>query len=455
MKSNKIQKWSLSYCLFRFYVIFIHKLYYKEIIVLGRENLPKTGPVILSPNHQNALMDALAIACTVPRQTVFLARADIFRKPLFARVLAFFKIMPVYRMRDGYANLAKNEECFAQAVTILNEGGSICLMPEGNHGGQRRLRPFSKGIFRIALRAQEAKGTTPFVNIVPVGLDYSDYSRFRARLIIRFGAPIDVSTYFHSYRNQPGRAFYDLCSHLRNEMMRIMLHVESAAHYETIWALKEIYRDRMFRKLHRDSKNVVAMFAVDRKLLELLDERVARGETRMAQIEPKVDLYARLLRELRLQPADLDDEESRTSVLAQRGALYLCALPVLVYGCVNNIISFVVSARMATSLEDPQFRSSLKFVSGVFLVPVISLLQTLLLFWYCRSFAICGVYLVSLYLTGTIGFDLYAAATEYVSALRYLWALHCEKGQYLELRRTHAGIVDFLDALTRESCAIA
>jgi 1-acyl-sn-glycerol-3-phosphate acyltransferase len=447
MKSERIQKWSLCYCLFRFYVIFVHRLYYREIVVLGRENLPKSGPVIFSPNHQNALMDALAVACTVPRQTVFLARADLFRRRLFAKVLAFFKIMPVYRIRDGYANLAKNEECFAKAVAILSAGKSICLMPEGNHGNQRNLRPFSKGIFRIALRAQEKNGEAPFVNIVPVGLDYNDYSGFRARLMIRIGAPIDVSSYFPAYRNNPARAFHGLCNHLRGEMKRLMLHVESAGHYETIWTLKEIYRDRMFLKMRMQAKSTDARFSVDQCLLEVLDEKATNDEWCLTQIEPRLNLFGRLASELRLRPAHLDDAANGSLVLAMKSALYLCVLPLIAYGFVNNIISYCVTARVARSVKDPQFQSSLKCVSGVFVVPIVSISQALLLLWLCHSFVLCVAYIISIYVTGIMAFDLYVAAVEHVSRMRYRWALYCRRPQYLELKRTHEEIVGFMDAL--------
>ena len=42
--------------------------FYKNIKVVGKENLPKGKPILITPNHQNALIDALLIEGYVPGQ---------------------------------------------------------------------------------------------------------------------------------------------------------------------------------------------------------------------------------------------------------------------------------------------------------------------------------------------------------------------------------------------------
>ena len=446
MKSDEIHKWSFCYSLLRFYVKCVFRLYYKEITVLGRENIPTTAPVIFSVNHQNGLMDAIAVVCTVPQQPVFLARADLFRRPLLRRLLTFLKIMPAYRIRDGYNNLSKNEECFAKAVASLRERKALCLMPEGNHGNQRKLRSLSKGIFRIAFRAQAEKGNMPFVKIVPVGLDYSHYERFRARLVIRYGKPIDVSLYFPAYECNPAKAYKDLGDRLRREMKRLILHVESSAHYDMIWALKDIYRDSLLHKMRLGGGNTVNMFSVDQQLLELLDWESARDEKFMDQAEGKIALYNSMLSELRLRTWVLTCDSGNSLVLARKVVLSLFGVPVLVYGFVNNVIAYYVASWLSRSVKDPQFRSSFNFLTGVFCVPVINLVQVLILFYYCRSFILCGIYLVSIYVSGLTAYDIYVSIKSLVFLMRYRLGLRFKKGKYLTLKQTHEALVGYVDA---------
>jgi 1-acyl-sn-glycerol-3-phosphate acyltransferase len=119
MKKNKIYKWSLFYEILRWFVRIAHRLFYSSVVVIGKENIPEGVPVIFAPNHQNALMDPLAIVCTLPDQVVFLARADIFSNKIARFFLRFLKILPVYRIRDGKENLDNNQYIFDLSVEVL------------------------------------------------------------------------------------------------------------------------------------------------------------------------------------------------------------------------------------------------------------------------------------------------------------------------------------------------
>ena len=81
MGKNNIEKFSLGYALVKAVTGFWHNnFFYRKIIVLGLENINPGDHLIFAPNHQNALMDALAVLFTHKGQPVFLARADIFKK---------------------------------------------------------------------------------------------------------------------------------------------------------------------------------------------------------------------------------------------------------------------------------------------------------------------------------------------------------------------------------------
>ena len=99
--------------------------FYRKIDVIGAKNVPDTGPVIFTPNHQNALMDALMVLCTRNRQPVFIARADIFKKPLIIAILHFLRILPVYRKRDGGNSSDNNQETFDMILKVLHSRQAV------------------------------------------------------------------------------------------------------------------------------------------------------------------------------------------------------------------------------------------------------------------------------------------------------------------------------------------
>lgn len=77
--------------------------YFKKIIVEGKENIPKNRPVILVANHQNALIDPLLLATHTNLNPWFLTRAAVFSNPIAAKLLHFIRMLPVYRLRDGFS----------------------------------------------------------------------------------------------------------------------------------------------------------------------------------------------------------------------------------------------------------------------------------------------------------------------------------------------------------------
>ena len=67
-KYKHLYKHSKLWNLLSMYIRLMHNLFYKDIIVEGKQNVPNEGPLLFAPNHQNALMDALAVTFSVNKQ---------------------------------------------------------------------------------------------------------------------------------------------------------------------------------------------------------------------------------------------------------------------------------------------------------------------------------------------------------------------------------------------------
>jgi 1-acyl-sn-glycerol-3-phosphate acyltransferase len=70
MAKKSIDRFSLRYRLLKIYAIFGHWIFYRRIEVKFRERIPRDRPVLLAPNHQNALMDAMAPLLTTRHDSV-------------------------------------------------------------------------------------------------------------------------------------------------------------------------------------------------------------------------------------------------------------------------------------------------------------------------------------------------------------------------------------------------
>ena len=190
---HKIWEPDRGYSFLRPYVDFCTWASYRQVQVEGA--LPQKGAVVITPNHTNTLMDALVVLRTRKAATVFGARADIFHKPAAARALRFLRILPMARERDGLRAVAENFKTFDEIDDSLANGVPFCLFPEGRHTPGRELQPLRKGFARIAFRSAAERQTY----IVPTGINYGDFFRYRSTSHLCYGEPLDVNAFLASH----------------------------------------------------------------------------------------------------------------------------------------------------------------------------------------------------------------------------------------------------------------
>ena len=165
--------------------------YFKKITVEGSENIPKNVPIILVANHQNALIDPLLLATHTSLNPYFLTRASVFKNPIAAKLLDLIRMLPVYRVRDGFSTIQQNQKTFDQTFEVLRNNGTVIIFAEGSHSLIRNLRPLSKGFTRMAFGLKEKYPDKNPV-ILPVAMDYSAHRRSGSRVRITFDRPIPV-----------------------------------------------------------------------------------------------------------------------------------------------------------------------------------------------------------------------------------------------------------------------
>lgn len=239
----KIFEYKLSYSIAREYLLFGFRQFYGELIINGKENLPTDdSAVILAPNHLNALMDTLAVSSLMPHRkaVVYLARADFFANKTLAKIMNFAKIMPAFRMRDGFENLGKNTQVFHKCIEVMRFGHAVCMMPEGGQGEERKIRPLVKGIFRLAFEAQQEFGNERKVKIVPIGIHLSDLVKCGKQIIINVGEPIEVQDYMQSFRANQAIALNDIKNELHQQLSDLTLDLATSENYENFETITDI-----------------------------------------------------------------------------------------------------------------------------------------------------------------------------------------------------------------------
>ena len=421
----KIYELTPSYRIGRRYVNPTFRSFYSKFIVLDRENIPSRGPVIFAPNHQNALMDALVVLASTPYRlsNTFIARSDIFKKGFFAKALRFLKILPAFRIRDGYENLGKNDATFEAAREVLEQHNALCVMPEGNQGDQRKLRPFAKGIFRIAFTAQEQMAAGDDIRLIPVGIDYSNRERFGEEVIVDYGKPLRVSDYMPLYRENPAVAINRLRADLKAALHRQVVDLATERHYEAFETA--LYAsDRRLARVQYGHDDPASRFRVRREVAGRLVAMEADAPERAELLAGQCADYKRLREGHKLMESTLERPGNAVTLLLQGLGLAVLS-PVFACGFVLNLFPFFLPGfiRKKMGVKYNGFFSSFDYVLGaVFLFPFFYLLQTILyavftpLPWWTLF-----IFAPAQYLLGKWAFRWYKAAGRWGNRLRYAW----------------------------------
>ncbi|GAA4746837.1 lysophospholipid acyltransferase family protein [Gordonia alkaliphila] len=161
--------------------------------VEGLENLPPEGKVLLASNHL-AVVDSFYLPLMSPRRVFFLAKSEYFTEPgLKGRFKKWFFStsgqIPIDRSGASAA---------AGALTagrrILDDGGVLCLYPEGTRSPDGRLYKGKTGLARMALESG-----TPVVPVAMINTDRINPPGTilprPTRITIKFGTPLDFSRY--------------------------------------------------------------------------------------------------------------------------------------------------------------------------------------------------------------------------------------------------------------------
>ena len=447
MGINNIEKYSFSYSSAKHIVDFWHnKVFYREVTLLNTQNIPDEGPLIFTPNHQNALMDALAMLCTVDRRLVFMARSDIFKKPVIASILYFMRILPIYRIRDGYESLKKNEEIFQKTIDVLTDKNcALVILPEGNHSGIRRLRPLKKGFARIAFQTEEANNFSLDIKIIPVGIYYDDYEAFRSRLIINFGKPISVKKYYDQYREAPAIAINLLKNELSEHIKSLIIDIETEKYYDLINTLRRLYEERLAERLQisgQKKKSLPAQQLIVNGLQKVVDTEPGKIDL----LDQKVHQYLKNLKEIKLNGVYRIEKTSLGKILSLFCLLVLF-FPVHLYGVVNNFIPFSLSIWAKKKIKDPQFKSSFLYVVSLVAFPLLQTLQTVLVAFFVDHWYWVAAYFVSVPLSGAFLIYYHNLANKFQRALKIFKLFRKRKTYMDQLQNDYQEILNIVDSL--------
>lgn len=154
-----------------------YKLFYK-MEVEGLDTLDTSVNYIVCANHIN-LQDPIVIGALLPFEGRFMAKKELFKNRIVASFLSKIGVFPVDRDANDLTAIKK-------ALSILKNGESLGIFPEGTRNKGKTPLPVKSGVAMLAVKTQTL--------ILPITLD-SPYKLF-GRLRVVFHPPVSFESYY-------------------------------------------------------------------------------------------------------------------------------------------------------------------------------------------------------------------------------------------------------------------
>ncbi|KAF8507482.1 glycerol-3-phosphate-acyltransferase [Hysterangium stoloniferum] len=207
--------------------------FFREIHVVGEENVPEDGPVIVVSTHHNMMIDPAVLSSTFPhkRPLHYWSKASLFKHPIANRIMRNTGNIPVDRENKD------NQVLFKGTFDALAKGAVVALFPEGTSYTEPRIRQVKDGASWSALEftkwaSSNETHSKPLI-IIPTGIVYTNKAKYRSRVILSFGKPIQMEEYVVDFlAGSEKNAVKRLTARIEKEMIMLTIN---APDWETLY----------------------------------------------------------------------------------------------------------------------------------------------------------------------------------------------------------------------------
>jgi len=366
------------------------RVYYDERTVVNKEQAQIKGPCIVVSNHPSTVLDPFNAVVYLPRNVHFLANASLFKNKAAAWLLNHLFCIPVERFKDTGGRPLNNRASFVRASHHLSGGGCMYIAPEGSSYVERHLRKLKTGVARIALDTEHENNFQMGLRILPVGLNYSDPTKFRSRLLTVYGEPVVVASFRKEYEEDRIKAVRKLTAHLEEQMNPLLINTEDEDEDKLLAHLETLFH-------HEAPLPPYQEFLRAKKLLANLRILKTRDPVAFVTLAENIATYFE-----RVRATGTGDAGLRLSFISGEGIRLALAMPFAAVGYLSHFLPCFFAKIINDWLNDDfHWVPTYKYISGYITYPLFIGLQLWIIGHYTTS-VWAWVYLLSLVPTGLV-----------------------------------------------------
>lgn len=431
-------------------------IFFQKIEIRHGENVPKRGPVLFVANHPDSQMDAFIMSSAIKRKVHYIAHAGLFTGKLQAWLLRNCGVIAVHQRRGKPENIDRNLKAFQECYEVLERGGIIGIFPEGKSDMPRRIKKLKTGAARIILESERRNNYKLGVTLIPIGLYFFSRSRFRSRVLVNVGRPIDLQSYFSLNEEDNFEAVNRLTIQIQRRLEHLTVNVQHTELDHFVKDIESIYRDELMTQTladHKSSKKIIAEFVIAQKIADCVAYFHEHHPQKVRDMEEKIAAYKRKLKRLHLK--DVKVREKTTIKKLFRAELAgiakaIAGFPLAVYGVLNNFIPYRITEFIAKKFIDDRTKILMVlFLGGGMTFILFYGVQVFLVSWLGGYFWAI-LYLLSLPVSGFFALGYIKEIREIQERISFSFFLFTNRHLIGKMRRTRNMLISEMNSCKNE-----
>lgn len=433
------------------------RVFFRKLEVRNPQRLQMPGPLLITGNHPNTLMDPLVVAVNRREPIAFLAKSTFFQNPILRRIMESGNSIPIYRRQDAETGeggaspeevAARNEASFGRCFDYLGQGGTVMIFPEGTSVSERKLRPLKTGAARIALGTEARYNFQLGLHVLPLGINYFDPTRFRSDVFINVGPPIRVADYAAAYQQDPVAAADLLTEEIRRRMEVRLVITRDAAEDALARQVERTFGDHL--NPDDDPTTLYDNFQLSRTLQQAILYFEQHAPAHLTEVRRHLTTYLSQLHQFKLTDEALESGQQKKGTRFSRAATtavrLILGLPLYLYGLINNYIPYIIPSLIARrATQDIAFLAPIMMVTGMLTFSLCYVAQTALVHHFTQDWRWTTLYALSLAPAGFFALNYWGNLASRVRRLRALQLFRRQRPAMEALLQQRATIMQLLN----------
>lgn len=361
-----------------------------------QEATTEDQPYIFAATHHNMLLDPAVLCNACSKEYLhYWAKSSIFVNAYATQFLNSVGCVPVDRESKDHLGL------YQSTFDVMELNESIAVFPEGTSHTLSHISKLKDGASFVALEYAKSLKDKPRYNrygqlakpaaIVPVGIVYTEKSRYRSVIIVRFGKPIQMEDYLADFSKAPKATAKLVTKALEAALLSLTVNSPDWPNRKSAIMAREML-------FSGENGNMPDFVQVSQSLINIFVEQ----EYYLRPLADNLHAYRCELNDLGLRDTDLACYGSNkkqkliaTTIIKNFGKKSLqlfMDLPVSLPIVLAHLPLYLISRHYSKHEVYEEVKAQDKILHATLVVPVVYLFLFIWLWYYLYRLTLCGFF---------------------------------------------------------------